>query len=99
MTVASGGTLNLNGFSQTVFGVTNAGLVNMGTGTAPGTVLTTTSYTGTGGTMAINTVLGGDNSPSDRLVISGGTASGNTTVHVTNVGGVGAETTGTAFRW
>ena len=43
--------------------------------------------------MAINTVLGGDDSPSDRLVISGGTASGNTIVHVTNVGGVGAETT------
>ena len=56
--VASGGTLDLNGFSQTVSGVTNAGLVNMGTGTAPGTVLTTTSYTGTGGTMAINTLLG-----------------------------------------
>ena len=51
------------------------------------------NYTGVGGTMAINTVLGGDNSPSDRLVISGGTASGNTIVHVTNVGGVGAETT------
>ena len=93
VTVASGGTLDLNGFNQTVPSVTNAGLVNMGTGTAPGTILTTTSYTGTGGTMAINTVLGGDNSPSDRLVISGGTASGNTIVHVTNVGGVGAETT------
>ena len=46
VTVASGGTLDLNGFSQTVPGVTNAGLVNMGTGTAPGTVLTTTSYIG-----------------------------------------------------
>ena len=77
--VASGGTLDLNGFSQTVSGVTNAGLVNMGTGTAPGTVLTTTSYTGTGGTMAINTLLGGDGSPSDKLVINGGAGSGATT--------------------
>ena len=93
VTVAGGGTLDLNGFNQTIPGLTNAGLVNMGTGTAPGTVLTTTSYTGTGGTMAINTVLGGDGSPSDKLVISGGTASGSTIVHVTNVGGVGAETT------
>ena len=58
VTVASGGTLDLNGFSQTVSSVTNAGLVNMGTGTAPGTVLTTTSYTGTGGTIAMNTFLG-----------------------------------------
>jgi outer membrane autotransporter protein len=58
--------------------------------------LTTTNYPGTGGTMAINTVLGGSGSPSDRLVISGAgtTATGTTTVHVTNVGGVGAETTG-----
>ena len=76
VTVASGGTLDLNGFSQTVSGLTNAGLVNMGTGTAPGTVLTTTSYTGTGGTIAMNTFLGADGSPSDKLVINGGTASG-----------------------
>ena len=94
MTVASGGTLDLNGFNQTVSSVTNAGLVNMGTGTAPGTVLTTTSYTGTGGTMAMNTLLGGDGSPSDKLVINGGTGTGATTMHVTNVGGPGAETTG-----
>ena len=58
VTVASGGTLDLNGFNQTVPGVTNAGLVNMGTGTAPGTVLTTTNYIGAGGTIALNTFLG-----------------------------------------
>ena len=52
VTVAGGGTLDLNGFSQTVPSVINAGLVNMGTGTAPGTLLTTTSYIGTGGTIA-----------------------------------------------
>ena len=39
VTVASGGTLDLNGFSQTVPSVTNAGLVNMGTGTAAGHAL------------------------------------------------------------
>ena len=94
VTVASGGTLDLNGFNQTVPGVTNGGLVNMGTGTAPGTVLTTTGYTGTGGTMAINTLLGGDGSPSDKLVIDGGAGTGATTMHVTNAGGTGAETTG-----
>jgi outer membrane autotransporter protein len=96
--VASGGTLDLNGFNQTVSGLTNAGLVNMGTGTAPGTVLTTTSYAGTGGTMAINTLLGGSGSPSDRLVISGGVGTGTTTMHVTNAGGSGAETTGNGIQ-
>ena len=92
VTVASGGTLDLNGFNQTVPGVTNAGLVNMGTGTAPGTVLTTTNYTGTGGTIAMNTFLGGDGSPSDKLVINGGSATGNSFLRITNAGGPGAET-------
>ena len=94
VTVASGGTLDLNGFDQTLASLTNAGLVNMGTGTAPGTVLTTTSYTGTGGTIAMNTFLGGDNSPSDRLVINGGTASGTSGLRITNAGGSGDLTLG-----
>ena len=94
VTVAGAGTLDLSGFNQTVFGVTNAGLVNMGSGAAPATILTTTNYIGTGGTLAINTFLGGDGSPSDRLVINGGGATGNSFLHVTNVGGPGAETTG-----
>jgi outer membrane autotransporter protein len=92
--VASGGTLDLNGFNQTVPSVINAGLVNMGMGTAPGTILTTTSYAGVGGTIAMNTFLGGDGSPSDRLVVNGGAGTGATTMHVTNVLGPGAETTG-----
>ena len=92
VTVASGGTLDLNGFSQTVSSLTNAGLVNMGTGTAPGTLLTTTSYTGTGGTIAMNTFLGADGSPSDRLVINGGSATGNSLLRITNAGGPGAAT-------
>ena len=96
--VASGGTLDLQGFSQTVSSLANAGLVNMGTGTAPGTVLTTATYTGSGGTMAINTLLGGDGSPSDKLVINGGTGTGATTMHVTNAGGTGAETTGNGIQ-
>ena len=98
VTVASGGTLDLNGFSQTVPGVTNAGLVNMGTGTAPGTVLTTTSYTGAGGTIAMNTFLAGDGSPSDKLVINGGTATGTTGLMIHNSGGPGAETFGNGIQ-
>jgi outer membrane autotransporter protein len=92
VTVAGGGTLDLNGFNQSVPTVINAGLVNMGTGTAPGTVLTTTSYTGAGGTIAMNTFLGGDGSPSDKLVINGGSATGNSFLRITNAGGPGAET-------
>ncbi len=94
LTVAGGGTLDLNGFNQTLSSLANAGLVNMGAGAAPGTVLTTTSYAGTGGTIAINTFLEGDGSPSDRLIINGGAGTGATTMHVTNILGPGAETTG-----
>ncbi|EHR04909.1 autotransporter family protein [Bradyrhizobium sp. WSM471] len=90
--VAPAGTLDLNGFNQTVLSLTNRGLVSMGTSTAPGTVLTTNGYIGIGGTIAMNTFLGADGSPSDRLVINGGNATGNSFLRITNVGGPGAET-------
>ncbi len=90
--VAGGGTLDLNGFNQTVPSVINAGLVTLGSGTAPGTVLTTTSYIGTGGTLALNTFLAGDGSPSDKLIINGGSATGNSFLRITNAGGPGTET-------
>ncbi|SIO72588.1 outer membrane autotransporter barrel domain-containing protein [Burkholderia sp. GAS332] len=92
-TVQAGSTLALQGNRQTVAGLANAGLVTIGASTAPGTVLTTTNYVGQGGTIALNTFLGDDSSPSDRLVINGGTATGTTTLAFTNVGGPGAHTT------
>ena len=73
----------------------NQGLAKVGSDPTIGNVLEVRgNYVGAGGTMAINTFLGGDGSPSDGLVINGGTATGNTRVQVTNVGGPGAETTG-----
>ena len=97
ISVGSGGTLG--GYGGVIGDVTNSGVIASGSaapglsGSPMGAFTIKGNYTGVGGTMAINTVLGGDASPSDRLIISGGTASGNTIVHVTNVGGVGAETT------
>ena len=84
--------------------VTNSGVIAPGSatpgfsGSPMGAFTINGNYTGVGGTMAINTLLGGDGSPSDRLVISGGAATGNTIVHVTNVGGPGAETTGNGIQ-
>ena len=98
--IAVGSGATLGGYGSVTGDVTNSGVIAPGSA-APGLSSSPMgaftikgNYTGAGGTMAINTVLGGDGSPSDRLVISGpGTAAtGNTTVHVTNVGGVGAET-------
>lgn len=72
--------------------LTNAGLVQVGGGGAAGNTLTVNSYAGNNGTIALNTVLAADNSASDKLVVNGGTATGSTTLKVTNVGGTGART-------
>ncbi|MEW6438438.1 MAG: autotransporter outer membrane beta-barrel domain-containing protein [Pseudomonadota bacterium] len=86
----AGTTLDLNGFNQTVASLSNAGTVHMGA--TPGTVLTVNgNYVGNGGTLLINTVLAGDTSATDELVVNGST-SGSTSVKVTNVGGLGAQT-------
>jgi outer membrane autotransporter protein len=54
--------------------------------------LTANNYVGTGGTIALNTYLANDSAPSDRLVINSGTATGSTSVKITNSGGPGDET-------
>ena len=100
--MGSGGTLG--GYGSVTGDVTNSGVIAPGSaapglsGSPMGAFTINGNYTGAGGTMAINTVLGGSGSPSDLLVISGGAATGNTIVHVTNVGGVGAETTGNGIQ-
>ncbi len=72
--------------------LTNAGLVQVGGNGQVGNTLTVGSYVGKGGTIALNAVLGADNAASDKVVINGGTATGATTLKVTNVGGTGAAT-------
>ncbi|MBJ6134009.1 autotransporter outer membrane beta-barrel domain-containing protein [Ochrobactrum sp. Q0168] len=56
--------------------------------------LTAGSYVGSAGQIGINTYLDTDGSPSDRLIIDGGAASGSTRLLVANAGGQGALTTG-----
>jgi type V secretory pathway adhesin AidA len=55
--------------------------------------LTTVNYAGADGTIGLNTFLGADGSPSDLLVVNGGTATGSTNLRITNAGGPGAYTT------
>lgn len=82
------GSLTING------SLNNAGTVQIGGAGVGNKLVVNGNYVGNGGVLAINTKLGADNSPTDKLVISGGTASGNTAVRVTNAGGAGAKTTG-----
>lgn len=51
------------------------------------------NYVGSNGQLRLQTVLGADGSPSDKLVVNGGTLTGNTAIAVTNVGGAGGLTT------
>jgi type V secretory pathway adhesin AidA len=60
----------------------------------PFKTLTVGNYIGGGGTLGLNTFLSVDSSPSDRLVINGGAASGNSLVRIANAGGLGAVTSG-----
>ena len=95
-TVVSGAVLDLAGHSQTLASLNNSGAVNL-SGSAPGAVLKVTGpYVGNGGKLGISTLLGADGSVTDKLLMSGAAAvaSGRTTVHIINAGGLGAQTTG-----
>jgi hypothetical protein len=74
--------------------VSNAGtidLTNGGTSTNDALVVNG-NYVGLNGKLLLQSVLNGDGSPSDKLVIVQGTGSGKTTLGITNVGGIGAAT-------
>ena len=78
--------------------LTNAGLVQLG-GSGVGNMLTVAgNYVGQNATIALNTTLAGDGAPSDKLIVSGGAASGTSTLKVTNVGGAGARTVTDGIR-
>lgn len=70
----------------------NAGLAQIGGGQGVGNILAVNSYVGRNGTLSLNTYAGADGSASDRLVLNGGTATGTSTLKITNVGGPGAAT-------
>lgn len=78
--------------NRTVHGsISNAGTLNLNTGT-PGNVLHITGdYTGDNGTLVMGTALAGDDSATDKLVVDGNTR-GSTNVAVVNAGGQGAQT-------
>ncbi|AMA45667.1 autotransporter family protein [Pseudomonas alabamensis] len=73
--------------------VVNAGTLDLrGGNDAQGRLEIQGDYTGNGGTLRVNSVLAGDEAPSDRLVVSQGRISGSTTLLVDNLNGAGAVT-------
>ena len=97
--VASGATLDLAGFNQTVASLSNSGTVSL-VGAAAGTTLTLNgAYVGNNGVLRLGTALGNSGS-SDRLIFDGAAAvaSGKTSVQITNLGGLGALTSGNGIE-
>ncbi|WP_413742509.1 autotransporter outer membrane beta-barrel domain-containing protein [Sodalis sp. RH15] len=89
--IAAPGAMDLNGFSQTIASVSNAGVINLN-GADAATVLTVAgNYTGNNGRLNFNAKLSDDASQSERLIV-GGDTSGDTQVTVNNAGGSGAQT-------
>lgn len=69
----------------------NGGTVAFSDGAAGRTLTVEGNYAGNGGTLVFNSVLGGDDSLTDKLIVEGDT-SGSTSVRVNNLGGSGAKT-------
>ncbi len=74
--------------------VNNAGVIDLTNGgkSTADVLVITGNYVGQNGRLLMQTVLGADGAPSDRLVLAQGTASGSTTLGITNVGGSGGAT-------
>ncbi|MGH6762512.1 MAG: autotransporter outer membrane beta-barrel domain-containing protein [Phyllobacterium sp.] len=71
--------------------IVNAGLISSQDGNAGDIINTSGNYTGNGGTIALDTALGDDASPTDKVNVAGDT-SGSSLVSVANAGGGGAPT-------
>lgn len=80
--------------------VNNSGVINMTTGSSSpnDTLRIDGNYTGNGGVLALQTVLGNDSSASDKLIVNQGVISGSTAIQITNLGGLGAATTADGIR-
>ncbi|MNU69674.1 Outer membrane protein IcsA autotransporter precursor [compost metagenome] len=70
----------------------NAGIIDLSSGNASDTLTVQGNYAGNGGQLWVQSALGDDSSPSDKLVVNGGTLTGTTAITVNNLGGAGAET-------
>ncbi|WP_419710719.1 autotransporter outer membrane beta-barrel domain-containing protein [Pseudomonas sp. NFX224] len=70
----------------------NAGIIDLSSGSASDTLTVQGNYAGNGGQLWVQSALGDDGSPSDKLVVNNGTLTGTTVITVSNLGGTGAQT-------
>jgi outer membrane autotransporter protein len=91
------GIWNITGASNAA-SVDSAGLIAFDPAAVGFPTLTATDFVGQDGRLRLNTVLNADGSPSNLLVVDGGSASGTTGLLIANAGGNGAQTTGDGIR-
>ncbi|MDR6609382.1 autotransporter outer membrane beta-barrel domain-containing protein [Pseudomonas synxantha] len=72
----------------------NSGVIDLAGGNSRtnDTLTVEGNYVGNGGQLLLQSAVGDDSSPSDKLVVNNGTLTGSTLISVTNVGGAGALT-------
>lgn len=97
--VAAGAVLDTGGFNQRVASLDNGGTVSL-VGSSAGSTLTVTGAYVAHSVLRLGTGLAGSASMSDRLVLDGpgASASGNSTIQIVNLGGLGALTTGNGIE-
>lgn len=90
---ASSNLTNLSNTNSTIdFPVTPALTADPTVAGAYRSVTVAGAYAGNNGVIALNTYLGGDGSPSDQLILNGGSAGGDTLLEIHNADGPGAVT-------
>lgn len=94
LVLTNGSNWTMNGSSNLSDLQNNNSTIDFGTPVNGFRTLTTNQYSGASGLIIMHTMLNGDGSPSDQLVIDGGAARGTTGLKIVNAGGLGALTTG-----
>lgn len=74
-------------------GLVNSGTVNLAGASVGNTLTVKGDYVGQNGQVVLNTVMGDDHSATDKVVLDGGHASGDTALVIKHAGGNGAQTT------
>ncbi|MCT4703391.1 autotransporter outer membrane beta-barrel domain-containing protein [Enterobacteriaceae bacterium H20N1] len=72
--------------------LTNNGTVAFSSQNRFDTLTVTGDYAGNGGALVMNSVLGSDSSPANRVIIGGDVLEGTTNISINNLGGHGAQT-------
>lgn len=91
LTIDNSSSWNMNN-SSSVGQLTNNGTITFTDQSKFDTLSVTGDYAGDGGLLVMNSVLGDDTSPTNKLIVGGNVLAGTTQVEINNLGGYGAQT-------